>query len=325
MTSKTRNCPNWHMLRVNGSQVLDRATGAGKVCCFYLFLKYFIEWSLIYGFQVFFVLHLFYKNNGSVLVKTLAVINQKGGVGKTTTVINLSAQLASEGKRVLVIDLDPQANLTVVMTGGQFEFETSITDVFESAKKHPILSAIIPAQSQGVPIPNLCICPTDIRLSRVIEQSLTKIHRERILMKQLETCSSDFDIVILDCPPNLSLTSVNAMMAADLFLIPVDGGSFSLNGLADLLDALEEVKETDDVNYAVFRNEYAKANKLINNFLDEQLKGLGDKVLKSTIRRSESIGQASVSSQTLLSYQPKSSTNDDYRNLAEEVCKLINV
>lgn len=258
-------------------------------------------------------------------MKTLAVINQKGGVGKTTTVINLSAQLASEGKRVLVIDLDPQANLTVVMSGGQYEFETSITDVFESAKKHPILNAIIPAQSKGVPIPNLCICPTDIRLSRVIEQSLTKVHRERILLKQLETVANDFDIVVLDCPPNLSLTSVNAMMAADMFLIPVDGGSFSLNGLADLLDALEEVKETEDVNYAVFRNEYAKANKLINNFLDEQLNELGDKVLKSTIRRSEAIGQASVSGETLLSYQPKSSTNEDYRSLANEVCKLLNV
>ncbi|MGK0270040.1 MAG: chromosome partitioning protein [Cocleimonas sp.] len=258
-------------------------------------------------------------------MKTCAVINQKGGVGKTTSAINLSAQLASEGKRVLVIDLDPQANLTVVMTGGQYEFETSIADVFESAKKHPIVNAIIPAVSNGEPIPNLYICPTDIRLSRVIEQSLTKVHRERILLKQLESITGDFDVVILDCPPNLSLTSVNAMMAADLFLIPVDGGSFSLNGLADLLDALEEVKETDDVNYAVFRNEYAKANKLINNFLEEQLNGLGDKVLKATIRRSEAIGQANVSGETLLNYQPKSSTNSDYRQLSKEVYALLNV
>jgi len=258
-------------------------------------------------------------------VKILAVINQKGGVGKTTTVINLSAQLASEGKRILVIDLDPQANLTVVMTGGQYEFETSITHVFESSKKHPLVNAIMPAQSKGKLIANLCICPADIRLSRVIEQSLTKVHRERILLKQLQTIESDFDIVILDCPPNLSLTSVNAMMAADMFLIPVDGGSFSLNGLADLLDALEEVKETEDVNYAVFRNEYAKANKLINNFLDEQLDGLGDKVLQTTIRRSEAIGQASVGSESLLSYQPKNATIGDYQRLAAEVCNLMNV
>jgi chromosome partitioning protein len=258
-------------------------------------------------------------------VKTLAVINQKGGVGKTTTVINLSSQLAHEGKRVLIIDLDPQANLTIVMTGGLYEFEYSITDVFESSKKCPIQKAIIPAQSNGKSIANLYICPTDIRLSRIIEQSLTKVHRERILLKQLEMITNDFDIVILDCPPNLSLTSVNAMMAADMFLIPVDGGSFSLNGLADLLDALEEVKETEDVNFSVFRNEFAKSNKLINNFLDEQLNSLEGKVLTTKIRRSEDVGQASVSGKSLLNYKANSPTLTDYKSLAKEVMQRINV
>jgi chromosome partitioning protein len=256
-------------------------------------------------------------------VKTIAVINQKGGVGKTTTVINLSAQLAKENKRVLVIDLDPQANLTAVMTGGEFKFESSITDVFESAKNNPIKNAITPAVSKKGVIENLYICPTDIRLSRVIEQSLTKVHRERILLKQLDSIKDDYDIVLLDCPPNLSLTSVNAMMAADLFLIPVDGGSFSLNGLADLLDALEEVKETEDVNYAVFRNEYAKANKLINNYLQEELDNLEGQVLKTTIRRTEVIGQASVTGETILNYQPGSTVVNDYKDLAKEVLERL--
>ena len=258
-------------------------------------------------------------------MRVIAIINQKGGVGKTTTAINLSAQLAKEGKRTLAIDLDPQANLSVVLSGGQFEFKSTISDVFEAAKKHPISQTIIPAQAGGNTLVNLSLCPTDIRLSRVIEQSLTKVHRERILLKQLETVKDQFDVVVLDCPPNLSLTSVNAMMAADLFLIPVDGGSFSLNGLADLLDALEEVKETNDVNFVVFRNEYAKANKLINNFLEEQLLDLQDKVLNTTIRRTEAIGQASVSAEPLLTYKPGSTAINDYKALVKEVLARIYV
>lgn len=249
----------------------------------------------------------------------ISVLNQKGGVGKTTTVINLAAQYAKEGKRTLVIDLDPQANLTSVLTGGQFEFESTIADVFSSSKKTPITKVIQPTYANDVDIPNLFICPTDISLSRVIEQSLSKVHREKILINQLVLIEDSFDLVLLDCPPNLSLTSVNAMMSSHLFVIPIDGGSFSLNGLSDLLDALEEVKESDDINFVVFRNEYAKSNKLINNFLDEQLAAFSRNTLKSSVKKSEAIGQASVSALPLMYYKPGAVVNNDYKRLAKEI------
>lgn len=252
-------------------------------------------------------------------MEVISVLNQKGGVGKTTTVINLAAQYAKDGKRTLVIDLDPQANLTSVLTGGQFEFEKTIADVFESSKKTSINKVIQPAIENNNNIPNLFICPTDISLSRVIEQSLAKIHREKILINQLALIEDDFDLVLLDCPPNLSLTSVNAMMASSLFVIPIDGGSFSLNGLSDLLDALEEVKESGDINFIVFRNEYAKSNKLINSFLDEQLAVFSEKVLKSTVKKSEVVGQASVSALPVMYYKPGAVVNNDYKRLAKEI------
>ncbi|ENP0851886.1 AAA family ATPase [Vibrio parahaemolyticus] len=97
-------------------------------------------------------------------------------------------------------------------------------------------------------------------MSRVIEQSISMFHREKILTKHLKKLDASFDYVILDCPPNLSLTTTNALLAADLFLVPVDGGSFSANGLADLLDVLEEIRESDEINYRIFRNEYDVRN-----------------------------------------------------------------
>jgi len=228
------------------------------------------------------------------MTTTIAVINQKGGCGKTTTVINLAARIAELGKRVLAFDLDPQGNLSTVLSGGQYEFNMTVA------------ATIIQGEANKEPIPNLYLVPADIRLSRVIEQSLTQIHRERILMRHLDKLDGQFDIILLDCPPNLSLTSTNAMMAADMFLIPVDGGSFSLNGLAE--------------------------NKLINEFLDEQLKGLRDRVgtngkggvLNSCIRREESIGQASVTSVPLRYYRPGALATMDYKELATEVLSKIN-
>ncbi|MGL4751382.1 MAG: ParA family protein [Aeromonadaceae bacterium] len=266
------------------------------------------------------------------MTTTIAVINQKGGVGKTTTVINLAACFAELGKRVLAFDLDPQGNLSTVLSGGRYEFNMTVADLFDKPKRVDIQATIIQGEANKEPIPNLYLVPADIRLSRVIEQSLTQIHRERILMRHLDKLDGQFDIILLDCPPNLSLTSTNAMMAADMFLIPVDGGSFSLNGLADLLDALEEVKETENVPYFAFRNERAKQNKLINEFLDEQLKGLRDRVgtngksgvLNSCIRREESIGQASVTGMPLRYYRPGALATMDYKELATEVLNKIN-
>ncbi|MBU2714099.1 ParA family protein [Zooshikella harenae] len=256
------------------------------------------------------------------MAKKIAVTNQKGGVGKTTTCINISAELARLGKKVLAIDLDHQANLTKVLSGGESKFNLTVADLF-SNHKVKIEDAIHQAKSDGDYIDNLYYIPSHITLSRQIEQCLTRVHRERILQRHLKKLEGDYDIILLDCPPSLSLSVTNAMLIADLFLMPIDGGRFALDGLSDLLDAIEEVKETNDVNFAVFRNEYASQNKLMNDFLTEQLQVINGKVLKSKVRRSEAIGQASVTAQPLKYYSKSALANRDYKELAKEILERI--
>ena len=256
------------------------------------------------------------------MAKIIAVTNQKGGVGKTTSCINLGAELAKKYK-TLVLDLDHQADATKVLSGDTYDFEMTVADLF-SNKRVTVEKSVLQAKSGDEPIKNLYFIPSHITLSRVIEQTLTRSHREKILQKHLSSIKNDYDYILIDCPPNLSVGVTNAMMVADLFLIPIDGGKFSLDGLSDLLDAIEEVKETSGFNFAVFRNEYAPQNKLMNEFLDEQMKVIKDSVLPAKVRRAEAIGQASVTAQPLWFYDKKSPAVKDYQSLAKQVIKRVN-
>ncbi|WP_155483540.1 ParA family protein, partial [Vibrio harveyi] len=122
------------------------------------------------------------------------------------------------------------------------------------------------------------VVPADFQLSRIIETSLTKINRERILDKQLARLGERYDFILLDTPPNLSLTTLNAIQASDLILIPVDSGAFSLDGISPLLEAVSEIKD-DDANYLILRNEVDVRNTVINEFIEEELEVAKEKVL----------------------------------------------
>ncbi|WP_155485443.1 ParA family protein, partial [Vibrio harveyi] len=164
----------------------------------------------------------------------------------------------------------------------------------------------------------------DIRLSRVIESGLTLSFREHRLSKHLDRIKDQYDFIILDCPPNLSLTTTNAIVAADLFLMPVNSGVFALDGLEDLLDALNEVAQGEMLNYYVFRNEVAVKNKKINTAIEEDLLDIADhRFLKTSIRRCEDIGQASFMSLPLSKYKKGSVAINDYKALVKEILDLM--
>ncbi|WP_322805358.1 ParA family protein (plasmid) [Vibrio alfacsensis] len=252
----------------------------------------------------------------------ICVANQKGGVGKTTTLINLGAELARK-RKVLIIDLDPQGNCSKTLTSkGRFKFEETIAAMFDKPKVVTINNLIRPALINEKPIVNLDVVPADFQLSRVIETSLTKINRERILEKQLAKLDNLYDVVLLDTPPNLSLTTLNAIQASDLILIPVDSGAFSLDGISPLLEAVSEIKD-DDANYVILRNEVDSRNTIINEFMDEELEVIQDKLLPISIRRSEHVGQANAISSPVRFYKPGSLINNDYRKLSSYITSLL--
>lgn len=247
--------------------------------------------------------------------KVISAANQKGGVGKTTTLVNLGAELARK-RKVLVVDLDPQGNCTKTLTGlRHFQFEETVAAMFDKPKVVSIVDLIRPALLDGDPIQNLDVVPADFQLSRIIETSLTKINRERILEKQLAKLGETYDFILLDTPPNLSLTTLNAIQASDLILIPVDSGAFSLDGINPLLEAVSEIKD-DEANYLILRNEVDVRNAVINEFIEEELEITKDKVLSVTIRRSEHVSQANAVSAPVRFYKSGSLVNNDYRKLA---------
>ncbi len=251
-------------------------------------------------------------------MEVIGFANQKGGVGKTTTLVNVAAEIARK-RRVLVIDLDPQGNCSKTLTGQrEFDFDVTVAALFDKPKMVSINDLIQPAMADGKVISNLDIVPADFQLSRVIETSLTKINRERILEKQLVKLVDNYDYVLLDTPPNLSLTTLNAIQASRRILIPVDSGAFSLDGISPLLEAIEEVKD-DEANYLILRNEVDVRNTVINEFIDEELETDQDKVLPMVIRRSEHVGQANAVSMPVRFYKPSSLVNNDYKKLAKHL------
>lgn len=245
--------------------------------------------------------------------KIMAVINRKGGVGKTTSSVNLATELALSGHHVLYIDIDPQSNGTVLISGGNTEHDVSIADLLDNPKT-PVKSAI---NKSPFGVDYIASVPT---LSRILETLVSRISREHILRKLL-TQVPEYDYIIIDCPPDSSLGTLNAIVAAKHYLIPVDGGSFALNGLGDLLKLLDEVSENEGraYNYMILRNEYSTATKVMNGFLASQLESQQDHVLTTRIKRSEVIQQAVAMCVPVRQYKPGSVAAQDFKDLAKEV------
>ena len=170
----------------------------------------------------------------------IAILNQKGGVGKTTVSINLAYGLAQAGKRTLLIDLDPQAHATVIYCN-DIPRDRTVKEIFDR-RNAELGEFIAPAAVHGEMVKNLCIVPSSIHLAVTAERMISQHYREKRLHAQLEKLGDEYAYMLLDCPPNLGVITVNAIYAADWILIPTTYGRYSLDGIADIFTSIEEIR-----------------------------------------------------------------------------------
>ncbi len=248
--------------------------------------------------------------------KIISVANQKGGVGKTTTTVNLSAILAKKGKKVLLIDADPQGNATSGL-GVEKNLELSTYDVLvnETAIKDVI---------QDTTIKNLKVCPSNINLAGAEVELVSMMSREQRLKERLDEIKDKFDYILIDCPPSLSLITLNSFTASDSVLIPVQCEYYALEGLGELLNTFNLVKRHLNKNLQIegaLLTMYDMRTNLSNQVVEEVKKYFNDKVYKTVIPRNVRLSEAPSYGMPITEYDKRSKGAKSYIKFAKEFLK----
>lgn len=247
--------------------------------------------------------------------RVIAVANQKGGVGKTTTTINLGAAMAESGQRVLMVDLDPQANAT---TGLGIPNRGPQTSIYEVMLQQTTISEVICTTE----VPNLEVVPSSLALAGAEIELVTAFSREHRLDRALETVADDYDIILIDCPPALGLLTINALVAAGEVLVPIQCEYYALEGLGQLVGNVELVKENLNPDLEVSTIAlvmYDARTNLSKQVADEVRSFFGDKVCRQVIPRSVRLSEAPSFGQPITVFDPTCRGAIAYRQLAKEV------
>lgn len=249
----------------------------------------------------------------------LAVVNQKGGVGKSTTAVNLAATLGELGQKVLLIDLDPQGNATSGFGLSKYQRERCVYNA--------LLGEVdLEALSESVETPNVYVVPATIQLAGAEVELVSAISRETRLKNLIAPIRGSYDFIIIDCAPSLGLLTINALTAADGLIIPVQCEFYALEGLSKLLDSIRLVKthlNSDLEVFGVVMTMYDSRTKLAQQVVEEVTEFFGDKVFSTLIPRTVRLSEAPSFGQPVITYDSSGKGATAYRELAKEVMNRV--
>ncbi|MFP5072817.1 ParA family protein [Pseudonocardia nantongensis] len=248
--------------------------------------------------------------------RVIAVANQKGGVGKTTSTINLGAALAEYGRKVLLVDFDPQGALSVGLGVQPHQLESTIYNLLmdRDVDPHDVL--------HDTGVENMDMLPSNIDLSAAEVQLVTEVGREQALGRALKRFLSDYDIVLIDCQPSLGLLTINALTCADAVLIPLACEFFSLRGVALLMDTIDKVQDRlnpDLKLLGVLATMFDTRTLHTKEVHDRVVEAFGEKVFEAVINRTIKFPETTVAGEPITAWAPTSHAAEAYRMLAREV------